>query len=84
MLEGVKNKIIKVVALIVLTIISSNDIFAQGAPPPPPPGGVIGATQIGVPLDNTDAIYFLIGAGVLYLMYHYRHLLIKKEEATSK
>lgn len=83
MLKGLKNSITKILVLIVIIIIGANDLFAQG-PPPPPPGGTGGATQVGVPLDNQDAIYILIGAGVLYLMYHYRHLLKKKEEATSK
>lgn len=53
-------------------------LFAQGPPPPEGGGGNPGAPPIGVPLDS-NAIYFLVAAGLLYLLFHYRHLFLKKE-----
>jgi hypothetical protein len=45
--------------------------FAGG--PPKPPGGGGGGTPIAVPLD-TDALIFLVFAGIVYLLYHNRKI----------
>lgn len=70
----------KSILLILILGISSNVLFAQGPAGPPGGGGGPGGggQPIGVPLDS-DAIFVLIGAGLIYLVYHYRHLFLKKE-----
>ena len=58
----------------------AGNIFAQG--PALPPGGGGTGPQIGVPLDS-NAIFILIGAGLLYLVFHYRHFIMKKENLSE-
>jgi hypothetical protein len=86
-----KPKIVpKIFTLIIISIVSITSLLGQGpggpaalqnafsGGPPPPPGGGGGGEPIAVPLDS-NALFILLFAGVVYLLYHYRKAFLQNE-----